>query len=188
MHITFKIVATAVLAFATLTGCSTQSAIEKMAAPEEKALAIGFAEALCNGSIADFKSRIDAKLWADSQALFPQTKAYCPEGKSKSRLMGYHFNINTVNGSTMKQAQMVVVSESPNKWTITTISTAGEKDSLKINGWNINSTREKPAEIAALDEWDSTVGYIQFGLPLLLLTMIGGVVWFYRRQKKSNVA
>jgi hypothetical protein len=188
MRVTCKIWLTAMVAFATLSACSTQSAIEKMATPNEKALAIGFAEALCNDSIANFKNRTDAKLWTESQPFFSQIKKYCPQGKAKSRLMGYHFYVSNVSGVSVKQVRMVVVSESPNKWTTTTISTLSEKGTLKVVGWNINATPEKPAEIAALEQWDSTVGYLQFGLPLLLLVMIGSVVWFYRRAKKSRTS
>lgn len=170
---------------AALSACTTQSTIDRAVSAEDKELALGLAKALCDGSIYTYQTKFDPELWVKSQPLFPQAIPYCPEGKSTSRLLGYHFNTQLVSDGTVTQTDMIVISESAGKWTTTTLTTLTEKGSSRIVSWNMNASAEKPAEVAMADEWDSKVIYFQIGIPLFLLALIGGVVWFFRRSRKA---
>lgn len=171
---------------AALASCTSQATIDRAVSAEEKEFALGFARALCDGTIARYKHRFDPELWQISEPKFPQTRPYCPGENANARLMGYHFNTDLVGGGTV--TQMVVITESTGKWTRTTIDTLTESGSTRIVSWNMNSTPEKPADVVEVEEWDSKVIYFQIGIPLFLLAMIGGVVWFYRRSKRRAAA
>jgi hypothetical protein len=169
-----------------LAGCSMQGAIDKMASAEEKKLATGFAEAICNGSLAPYQDMVEPTLWIDSQPLLPQAKVYCPTESAKFRLMGYRFDVNSDSNGTVRAVKMAALAESPGKWTVATIDTLEKNGKRQIVAWNLNAFNEKPEDLAAMEAWDNNVIYLQIGIPLLLLGMIGGVVWLFRRSRAKR--
>jgi hypothetical protein len=164
--------------------CSPSAMIDKMASDGDKKLAFKLTDLICNGDSATLQPLFAPELWEKSGEIFSQAKPYCPEGPGSKRLVGYQWNTNKTTSSSSSAKNMVVVTQSAGKWTTTVFelqSVDGAPE--RVVSWNINASREKPADLAALDAMDAAVPMIRAIGSVVLLLIAGGIFWAIRRSR-----
>jgi hypothetical protein len=179
----------AIVALLACAACSPGAMIDKMASAEDKKLAFDLTDMLCRGDKAGLEPRFHPDAWKNSVEALDQVAQHCPDGGGQKRLMGYQWSSNKSTSGSSSEKFMVVATESPGKWTMTRFSLASRDGAPeKVVQWEISSSKEKPEDLAALDEFEALVPTLRLvGLGALLL-IIGGIVWIvrYNRRKRAE--
>jgi hypothetical protein len=170
-----------------LAACSPSAAIDKMAGEQGKRDAFELADALCKQDLAVLQRRFDPELWKQTSSQLTKAVDYCPKGPGTKRLVGYNWSGNKSTSGSWTSKGVVVATESPGKWTITSF-VLGSKNGgpEKVNAFNINATPTKPPELVQMDQFDSMVPMLRAGALVAMLAVLGCVAFFLWRRKKAT--
>ncbi len=170
-------------------GCSISGAVDKLVSAEDKAFALGVAKAACDGTLERYQRQIAPQLTEEYRKNSEKLKPFCPTGPGEAKLVGFQFNTQMVNGATAKTQQLVVMTQSPGRWSRTVMQRASSNGGpLLLHNLTMNATPEKPADLVQADQWDAMVPYLRIALVVALLLLVAGVWWLIRRHDSKRNA
>lgn len=175
----------------TLASCSSGAAIETLAGEDGKNTAFTLGNQLCGDNSAAFQERLDPEIRTKSVELLKQVKSYCPESPGRKQLVSYSTHFNKSTGESSSRREIVVVEQSGGKWIRYEFALRSLNGGPElISHWNIDATKEKPADLATLDAFDRAVPTLRLIGIGLLLAIAGIVAWLVvlarRRKAKSQ--
>lgn len=178
----------AVAAALLIGGCSFQSTLDKMVPRERQAEIVSLGERFCTDSAGIAKSGL---LHPALVASIEQTAAVlpgeCPGSGADWQLVSYRWNANMTNGLKQRQEEAVVVGAGDGKWTTVTLRFHAEGDApMRIVTWNVIGSKEKPAALAFIDEFDATAKALRYAAPIALILLAGLVFWLVRRHRAAK--
>lgn len=181
----------AVAAALLLGGCSFQSTLDKMVPRERQAEIVSLSERFCTDSAGIAKSGLLHPDLTGSVAqaadLLPNE---CPNGRATWQLASYQWNTNITNGLKQQQEEAVVVGTSEGKWTTVSLRFYAEGDApMQLVSWNVLGSREKPAALVFVEQYESTAKVLRYAAPIAVVLIAGLVLWLIRRHRaKRNAA
>lgn len=171
-----------------LSGCSFQSALDKMVEPErqEELLAIG--ERFCTrpASVTSLLHPEIASTVTDAAPVLPRE---CPDGKATWQIANYSWKINVTPGLKERQEEVVVVGTGQGKWTTVSLRFYARNEApLQITEWNVVGSATRPDALLFVDQYESSVNTLRIVVPIVLLAIGGLVFWLIRRRRAKRAA
>lgn len=149
-------------AFFALHGCTSQMTMNFKVSKPEQDFVIETAQSLCDFSL---YQKIESK-FSEGVALTKEatdsSKEYCPVSKGESRLVGYQSATVDYKGKPTLISQFVVITESVNRWTITSIATEGKFPDSKVIAWSLRANATKPQDVLDMESYDRFMSYVLF--------------------------
>ncbi|MFM9851328.1 MAG: hypothetical protein ACKVOJ_00780 [Sphingomonadaceae bacterium] len=172
-----------------LGACSPSAMIDKMVSAQDKKIAFALADMVCAPDKAPLKARFAPQLWAESEQQLKQTAPFCPSGPGKKRLVGYNWNINKSTDGSLSQKSFAVMTQSAGKWTMTNFSLEARNGGPEqVVQWSLNSSRDKPKDVAALDAFEEQLPVMRVVAIAALVLLIGLIIWAARRKPSKRAS
>lgn len=180
----------AVAAALLLGGCSFQSALDKLAPRERQTEIVSLGERFCTDPAGVAKSGVMHPDLTGSVAqaadLLPNE---CPNGRATWQLASYQWNTNITNGLKQRQEEAVVVGTGEGKWTTVSLRFFAEGDApMQLVTWNVLGSREKPAALLFVEQYESTAKLLRYAAPIALVLIAGLIFWLVRRHRAKRTA
>ena len=174
-----------------LGGCSVESAIDRLATPQEKSFAQQVVNDLRTRNLARLRDRFLPETWHQAEHMLSRAAAFYPTGQVRTRLIGYHYASRLhLGGASERLVQYVLVTEGGGRWAVTALETYALGDAPpRIRSWRVRPSAQRPPELAMVDASNRMVPYMWALAAGFVLVLIGTLVAFirYRRQKRERL-
>lgn len=173
---------------AALAGCSFQTALDKLVSPERQKELVAIGERFC-ADPANVKFLLHPEIANSTTEAAPALPRECPEGKATWQLASYNWKTNVTPGLKQRQEEVVVVGNSPGKWTTVSMRFYAENDGpMQITEWNVLGSKTKPPALEFVEEYDAGVRTMRIVLPIVLIAIGGLIFWLVRRHRAKRRA
>lgn len=178
----------AALLVVTAGGCSFQTALDKMVAPERQKELVAIGEHFCTDP-ASVTRELHPEIATSVQAAAPALPRECPEGKATWQLASYNWKTNVTPGLKERQEEVVVVGTSKGKWTTVSLRFYAQNEApLQITEWNVLGSATKPPALQFIEQYEAGAKALRIGGPIVLLAIGGLVFWLVRRRRAKRAA
>lgn len=162
-----------ILLFAGLfAACSMQGMIETMTSEEDRAMVQDFVDNIQAGDSAALEAMVDPEIWKESAGQWEQAASMFPEGESETRIIAYSMRSNSLDEGARTEKEFTLITTDETLWTTTTIATLQDGGPQRIISWNVESSREPPAELETME----TVGKVLMWVGVFALIFVVGIV------------
>lgn len=172
-----------------LAGCTFQSSLDAMVAPERQAALIQTAQALCRNP-QSLQHRFAPQVFAERQPDFARLQGQCPaEGEADWQLVTYSFNTSqTVGGHADRRESVAVVAggaEGP--WSEVRLNFQQLQGGAPlIIGWDVVRSTTRPASLAFIDSYDQLRWWGLGGVAGSFAALAAALLWFARRRRAQG--
>lgn len=173
-----------------LTGCSFQSTLDKMVSRERQAEIVSLGERFCVDSVSLSKADVlHPEVVASVRDAAELLPGECPADKASWQLASYQWTTNITDGTKQRQEEAVVVGEGRDKWTTISLRFYAEGDApMQIVTWNVLGSREKPAALLFVEQYDTTANALRYALPITFALIVALIFWMVRRHRAKQAA
>jgi hypothetical protein len=173
---------------AALGGCSFQTALDKMVAPDRQKELVAIGERFCTDP-ASIKSQLHPEIAVSVEAAAPALPRECPNGEATWQLASYNWKTNVTAGLKERQEEVVVVGSGKGKWTTVSLRFYAKNEApLLITEWNVLGSATKPPALQFIEQYEAGAKALRIGSPIILLAIGGLVFWLVRRQRAKRAA
>ncbi|MDO9367662.1 MAG: hypothetical protein Q7T68_03760 [Sphingopyxis sp.] len=171
-----------------LGGCSFQTALDKMVAPERQKELLAIGEGFC-ADPASMTSHLHPEIASSVADAAPLLPRECPQGKATWQIANYSWKTNVTPGIKERQEEVVVVGTSQGRWTTVSLRFYAQNDApLQITEWNVVGSATRPDALLFIDRYEAGVKAMRIVVPAILLAVGGLIYWLIRRRRAKRAA
>lgn len=169
-------------------GCSFQTALDKMVEPARQKELLAIGERFCSDP-ASLTSQLHPEIASSATDAAPMLPRECPTGKASWQIASYNWKTNVTPGLKERQEEVVVVGISQGKWTTVSLRFYAQNEApLQITEWNVVGSATRPPALEFIDQYEAGVKAIRIAVPILLLAVGGLIYWLIRRRRARRAA